>query len=250
MMTLMTKAVAGWRYFRDVLVKRDEKSRYVLAEALARQVYPRYKFSEFGRLIEYDEDFIRFYEKFCGTDNYHSLDRKYTLDQLMKLVTDIEGDTVECGVWMGASSYLMCRRIVGLRKTHHIFDSFEGLSKPGSADGSHWTEGGMACDESVVRRNLREFDFVTYRKGWIPERLHEVSNERFCFIHLDVDLFQPTFDAVAFFYERTSPGGIIVCDDYGFITCPGAKAAMDEFFSDKPEKIVCLSTGQAVVFKK
>lgn len=141
MMTLMTKAVAGWRYFRDVLVKRDEKSRYVLAEALARQVYPRYKFSEFGRLIEYDEDFIRFYEKFCGTDNYHSLDRKYTLDQLMKLVTDIEGDTVECGVWRGASSYLMCRRIVGLRKTHHIFDSFEGLSKPGRADGSHWTEG-------------------------------------------------------------------------------------------------------------
>ena len=249
-MTLMAKAVAGGRYLRDVLVRRDEKSRYVLAEALARQVYPRYKFSEFGRLIEYDEDFIRFYEKSCGTDNYHSLDRKYTLDQLMKLVTDTEGGTAECGVWRGASSYLMCRRIAGLRKTHHIFDSFEGLSKPGPEDGVHWTGGDMACDESIVRQNLRGFDFVMYHKGWIPERFHEVSSERFCFIHLDVDLFQPTFDALAFFYERTSSGGIIVCDDYGFITCPGAKVAMDEFFSDKPEKIVCLPTGQAVVFKK
>src|SRR5256885_7229723 len=79
----LSKAAAGLRYFLQVLVRRDDRSRYVLAEALARQVYPRYKFSEFGRLIDYDADFIEYYKRYCGTVNYHSLDRKYTLDQLI-----------------------------------------------------------------------------------------------------------------------------------------------------------------------
>ena len=31
-------------------------------------------------------------------------------------------------------------------------------------------------------------------------------------------------------------GGIIICDDYNFDTCLGAKVAVDEFFESKPEK--------------
>ena len=34
----------------------------------------------------------------------------------MKLVITVAGDTVECGAFKGASSYLICRRIVGLEK--------------------------------------------------------------------------------------------------------------------------------------
>lgn len=249
-MSLLAKAAAGIRYVLAVLLSGDEKSRYVLAEALARQVYPRYKFSEFGRLIEYDEDFMKFYETYCGTDNYHSLDRKYTLNQLMKVCAVLEGDTAECGVYRGASSYLICRHIAGLGKSHHLFDSFGGLSNPGPEDSNHWTQGDMACDEAVVRENLKEYDFVVYHKGWIPDKFHEVSSKVFCFVHIDVDLYQPTYDSLAFFYESTSPGGIILCDDYGFITCPGAKAAMDSFFLNKPERIVCLPTGQGFVVKK
>lgn len=249
-MKLFAKVAAGWKYLSDAMFKGDDKSKWILAEALARQAYPRTKFSEFGRLIEYDEPFTHWYEKYCGTFNYHSLDRKYTLDQLMQLVTDVDGQTVECGVWMGASSYLMCRRIAGCGKRHHIFDSFEGLSQPGQEDGSHWTGGDMACGEEKVRSVLKEFDFVDYHKGWIPERFVDVAHERFCFVHIDVDLYQPTYDAIAFFYQRTVPGGVIVCDDYGFITCPGAKRAMDELLADKQEPIILLPTGQGVVFKK
>lgn len=35
----------------------------------------------------------------------------------------------------------------------------------------------------------------------------------------------------------------------GFTSCPGAKKVMDSFFSDKPEKVVCLSIGQGLVMK-
>jgi len=246
----ISKATAGLRYLLDFLIQRDDRSRYVLAEALVRQIYPRYKFSEFGRLIDYDVDFIEYYERYCGTVNYHALDRKYTLDQLMKLVSAVEGDTVECGAFKGASSYLICRRIAGSKKTHHIFDSFEGLSKPGPEDGSHWHGGEMASDEAMIRGTLRDFDCVVYHKGWTPEKFHEVEDRRFSFIHIDVDLYQPTLDSLAFFYPRTTSGGIILGDDYGFITCPGQKKAMDLFFSDKLEEIVALPTGQGFVIKR
>ena len=234
----------------SALIRNDEYSRFYLAERISRIIYKRYRFSEFGRFFLYDDDFIRYYESFEGTENYHSFDRKYTLDQLMKLAVSLEGDTAECGAYKGASSFLICRRIEGLQKIHHIFDSFEGISTPLREDGNYWEKGNLACSESVIQENLKEYDFVVYHKGWIPAKFQEVADMRFCFVHLDVDLYQPTLDSLKFFYEKVTQDGIILCDDYGFITCPGAKKAMDLFFSDKPEEIVSLSTGQGFVMRK
>jgi O-methyltransferase len=244
------RAVTGLRILYNAVVKRDEWSRFYLSEILSKLIYPKLKFSEFGRIFFEDKTFMEYYEAFEGKGNYHSLDRKYTLDQLLKLVVGLEGDTAECGAYKGASSYLMCRRINGLNKEHHIFDSFEGLSEPAPADGSYWRKGHLAAAEEIIRENLREFDFVVYHKGWIPEGFGKVFEKRFCFVHIDVDLFQPTMDSLIFFYPRMVSGGIILCDDYGFITCPGAKKAVDTFFLDKPEEVVSLPTGQGMVIRR
>jgi len=242
--------VNGLKFIHNLLVKRDEYSRFLLAEMVSRTIYKRYRFSEFGRQFLYDEDFIRYYETFEKNGNFHSLDRKYALDQLIQLTLFLEGDTAECGVYKGASSYLICRRIPGLGKSHHIFDSFEGLSAPRLEDGSYWKKGDLSSSEKVLRENLKDFSYVKYYKGWIPEKFLMVSDLAFCFVHLDIDLYQPTLDSLIFFYQRMVPGGIILCDDYGFISCPGAKKAMDSYFIDKPEKIISLPTGQGFVMKR
>ena len=62
-------------------------------------------------------------------------------------------------------------------------------------------------------------------------------------VHVDVDLYQPTRDSIDFFYPRLNPGGLFVCDDYGFTTCPGATKAIDDFMADKPETIVSMDAG-------
>jgi hypothetical protein len=231
-------------------VVRDPASRNLLAEIICGLIDPTVKFSEFGRLYLEDAGFLEYYRSRVGTDHYHSLDRKFALDQLAKLAIRIEGDTAECGVYEGASSYLICKRIQGSSKRHFLFDSFAGLSAPNAIDGKHWRENDLAIPEDVVRRNLREFDFVEFLPGWIPTRFQEVAERRFSFVHIDVDLHDPTLQSVEFFYERMNPGGILICDDYGFSTCPGAKQAMDEFFAKRPEPIVHLPTGQGVVFKQ
>ena len=239
------KVITGLKLLLKILRRTEntEYLRFVLAEKISEMVYPKYKFSEFGRLFLEDKAFMNYYESYHGTKNYHSL------DQLMKLLISTDGreETAECGVFQGASSHLICRQIRSSQKQHHVFDSFEGLSAPNDKDGTYWQKGNLACSEKIVRENLKEFDFVRYYRGWIPERFDEVSDRKFCFLHLDVDLYQPTLDTLVFFYERMTPGGIILCDDYDFATCPGAKKAMDLFFSDKPEEIVCLPTGQGFV---
>ena len=42
-------------------------------------------------------------------------------------------------------------------------------------------------------------------------------------------------------------GGIIIYDDCGYPSCPGARRAGDEFYADKPERPLVLNTGQAIV---
>jgi O-methyltransferase len=97
---------------------------------------------------------------------------------------------------------------------------------------------------------LGAISFVDIYKGWIPDRFHEVADRRFCFVHIDVDLYQPSLDSIAFFYPRMEPGAIIVLDDYGFESCPGVTAAIDKFMEGKPEPVVNVSAGGALIIKK
>ncbi|HEY1068249.1 MAG TPA: TylF/MycF/NovP-related O-methyltransferase [Pirellulales bacterium] len=233
-------------------VRGDEKARYQLADKITQVVCPRYKFTEFGRAYLYDRDFLDIYERIEGTRNYHSLDRKYALRGLLQLATNVPGATAECGVFRGGSSWLICQHFAGTGRKHYLFDSFEGVSTPGSHDGSWWTRGNLAMPEEVARKNLADFpaESLVFMKGWIPDRFPEVEDQTFSFVHIDVDLYEPTRDSIEFFYPRLSPGGVLLCDDDGSINCPGAKKAMDEFFADKPESIVRLPTGQSFVVRQ
>lgn len=64
-----------------------------------------------------------------------------------------------------------------------------------------------------------------------------------------MDLYQPTLDSFRFFYPRLNPGGIILCDDFGFATCPGARKAANDYFSDKVEKMIELPDGGGFIIK-
>lgn len=204
-----------------------------------------------------DKDFVAARDKVLqgGIEGIPN-DRCYMLLETARHVRGVEGHFAECGVRYGKSSlFLMTGAGRDSKKCLHVFDSFEGLSDPGvrdvkSSGDSEWSKGDLAVPEDIVRRNLAEFgDRVVLHKGWIPDRFNEVENERFSLVHVDVDLYEPTRDAVAFFYPRMTPGGILICDDYGFASCPGAKQAIDEFFANKPENVLALTSGQSVVIK-
>jgi O-methyltransferase len=190
-----------------------------------------------------DPAFNEYLDRF-GERRGFNTHRRFMVAQLLRLIEDVEGDTAECGVFEGAGSWLICQA----GRTHHIFDSFEGLSAPSASDGAYWHQGAMSAGEDIVLYNLSPFE-PELHKGWIPDAFPEVADRTFAFVHIDVDLYQPTLDSLAFFHPRLAPGGIIVCDDYGLTTCPGATRAVDEFLADKPEKMVLLDGGGGFLIK-
>jgi O-methyltransferase len=173
-------------------------------------------------------------------------DRRWMLYQLAKLARNVPGDTAECGVMAGSGSYLICS-VLG--RPHFMFDSFEGNSAPGAADGSYNLAGYLACAIETARANLSSFSNLSFHKGWIPDRFPDVADRRFCFVNIDVQLEQPTRDSLEFFYPRTNAGGLIVFDDYGFTTCPGARDVVDQFLKDKPEPIIETPCGNAFLIR-
>ena len=199
-----------------------------------------------------NEEFTHYLDRF-GELRVLNTDRKWMVHQLLRLVSHLPGDTAECGVFRGATSYLICSANEESQagdKTHHLFDSFEGLSEPGPADGVHWSKGDLKCGIEHVRKALSDFAKVRFHPGWIPDRFQDVDDRKFSFVHIDVDLAEPTRQSLAFFYPRMEPGGIIVCDDYGQSTSPGATQAVDRFLADKPEKMLMLPEGGGFLMVK
>lgn len=218
--------------------------------AVGRVLFPKYRF-QWPQMDWWDDpDFNGYLERF-GEMGWLNTDRRWTLSQLLRLTADVPGDTAECGVFKGASSYLICsaNSRSARERWHFVFDSFEGLSSPTEADGEFWQAGDLTVSEGLVAGNLSEFPNVSLHKGWIPDRFTDVEDRRFSFVHVDVDIMEPTRDSVAFFYPRLNDGGILLCDDYACTTCPGATASIDEYLRDKPEKMLALTAGGGFLVK-
>lgn len=226
-------------------MSRDYAKVYIL-QFVARFLFPRYRFEwpafDWWEDREFNAYLLRFRELPRGLGSR----RRWMTYQLMRLAASVDGDTAECGVFEGAASYLICRAFPD--RTHFIFDSFEGLSQPGKEDGVEWRQGNLSCPLETAKLNL-PFDNISWHKGWIPERFVDVQDRKFAFVHIDVDLYQPTFDSIQFFYPRMSPGGVLVCDDYGTSGCPGATRAVNEFLADKAEKMISPSSGGGFFIK-
>jgi hypothetical protein len=197
------------------------------------------------------------YLRIDGRGGTRILDRRFHLLQFARAVRGLSGCTAECGVNRGVGSALICAELqdtVSADDCHFAFDSFEGVSAPSDVDRMdngrhHWCQGKGRWPVERTRDLLADFPNCRVVKGWIPDCLEPARDYRFRFVHVDVDLHQPTWDSLAFFYDRMVPGGIIFLDDHGHISCPGARKAAVDFFAERPEHVVELATGQAFAIK-
>ncbi len=137
------------------------------------------------------------------------------------------GCFAEFGVMEGGSLDLLSK-LHPDRKIYGI-DSFQGLPAPGPADTYH-VEGDFALTGEQFDKMLLHFSDsnVVILKGFSPLVFDHIAGEQFAFVHTDVDLYQSVKDALDFFYPRLVEGGMMLFDDYGFETTPGAKKALDE----------------------
>ena len=196
-------------------------------------------------------------------DNPMRRARFFHVTQMLELTRGVAGYTAECGVFRGLASYLICntlRREMPMFKgeSHFMVDSFEGLSVPAVKDGSNpekrHAEGAFTrTSVEDVRQTMEDFPDVNIIKGWIPEVLAELPEQKYRFTHIDVDLYEPTLDCFRYFWPRMSVGGIMMCDDFGpwdDNDWPGCIKAVNEFASEVGAPYANLNTGNVVFIKR
>ncbi|MBV9271355.1 MAG: class I SAM-dependent methyltransferase [Candidatus Eremiobacteraeota bacterium] len=179
-------------------------------------------------------------------------DRKYVLHTLLEQAARaVDGDVAECGVYRGGTAYLFAELLMRIapQKRLYLFDTFEGMPETDARYDRHLKGDFSDTSLEAVRRYLRNFGNVEFRPGFIPQSFTGLEDRKFCFVHIDLDIYEAVTDASQYAYERLTPGGILVYDDYGFASCPGARRAVDEFFEGRLEVPLVLPTGQCIVFR-
>src|SRR5581483_1679053 len=165
----------------------------------------------------------------------------------LQATTSIPGDVAEVGVYRGASARIL-RQYTNSTKTVHLFDTFAGLPQPGASD-ADFVKGQFVSSLKNVQDYLG-FNGLQYHVGTFPQSVtEEIAGRTFSFVHLDVDLYRGTLEALRFFYPRLTLGGIIVSHDMGAERAPGVKKAFHEYFGPLGVPWIQLSGYQGLVVK-
>ena len=97
-----------------------------------------------------------------------------------------------------------------------------------------------------VRGVLADFPKIGIHEGWIPDVFASLPEDHWAFVHIDVDLYEPTKACLEYFFPRVSVGGVIINDDFKAPLFPGCGRAWQEFFDARQLLYIVLDTGQAV----
>lgn len=157
----------------------------------------------------------------------------------------IEGAVAEAGVFEG--DFAQYINIYFKDRKLYLFDTFEGFENEKLKSNvdecwEKWMEKNYAFNSSGVESVLKKMQYpenCIIRKGFFPQTA-ECLDETFCFVNIDMDIYQSTRDGLEYFWPRMKKRGIIFVHDYVSWNCPGVKKAVDEFCEKNGIGLVCL----------
>jgi len=203
------------------------------------------KLPDFGKSFEYENNFYLS----CDITRIGKIIAHY---ELYKMVLNLPGVIIECGVFKGASliRFSVFRELFQnpFSKKIIAFDTFGKFPKSNFANDKKLRQKFIneAGDESISREQLKE---VLNNKGinksieliegnvidTIPLYLKKHPELRISLLNLDTDIYEPAVTILKELYPRIVKGGILLLDDYG--TFPGETKAVDEYFKNTDVKI-------------
>ena len=173
----------------------------------------------------------------------------FMVHSIVRTQIALEGDMAEVGVYQGGSAKLICE--TKKEKELYLFDTFTGLPELSNDDthfGKKYWYKNQFNNTSVdsIEKLLGKYENVHIIKGVFPESGEEIINKKFCFVHLDVDLYKSTIDALRFFFPKMVKGGIILIHDFH---SDGIQKAFREFKNENSVQLIELTGSQAMIIK-
>ncbi len=168
---------------------------------------------------------------------------------------NIPGDAAELGVFRGGFAALINAAFPDRRL--HLFDTFEGFSEAdvalerglGFSRAKAGDFGGTSTD--LVRQKLPFPGQAAFYPGHFPETFGPCEDTVFAFVSIDADLYAPTAAALPLFWDRLSPGGVLLIHDVNSTQFGGAGQAVRAFCRERRllPMPVCDLHGSAVLRK-
>lgn len=202
-----------------------------------------------------DIDFINVYNNIKNNtlvDKY----RCYELWSLIEQVSKLSGSIIEIGVWKGGTGALIAKKaqLCGIEDSIYLCDTFSGVVKTSPTYDNVYV-GGEHSDtsEEIVKELIfanMKLNNVSLLKGIFPDDTEEfVKNKSFRFCHIDVDAFLSAKDIFEWIWGKMVVGGMVVFDDYGFMTCEGITKYVNLLKEDKSLLFLHNINGHAVLIK-
>lgn len=158
------------------------------------------------------------------------------------IANEIPGDFIETGVWRGGACILMRAVLNAYQVTDRrvwVADSFQGVPPPdlqrypADAESTFHTFEQLSVPLETVRRNFEKYglldDQVVFLKGWFKDTLPTAQIRRLALLRMDGDLYESTIVALNALYDKLSPGGYVIVDDYHVVS--GCRNAIGDFLS-------------------
>jgi O-methyltransferase len=202
-------------------------------------------------------DFDEIDAELCRRVGAHTMTtppRIYALRRAVEYVVSrpVAGAIVECGVWRGGSVMAIALTLLRLGDTSrdlYLFDTFEGMTEPGSEDVKHTGETATDILATSTRdsdnwavASLEQVREAVLGVGYPEERIHFVQGRveetlparetgEIALLRLDTDWYASTKHTLTHLYPRLGAGGVLIVDDYAY--WQGARRAVDEYIAEQ-----------------
>jgi hypothetical protein len=174
----------------------------------------------------------------------------------------VDGDFVECGVNAGFVSSAIMEKLqwnaVGRR--FYLIDTFTGpilaqYSQQEVRNGrltlamQTLEAGAYVTDMDRIRANFAGWPNAIIVRGAVPEILEKTGFGVVAFLHIDMNCALPERAAFEFFWDRLSPGAVVLFDDYAYYRHDCQREGIDAAVRERGAEVLSLPTGQGLIIK-
>jgi O-methyltransferase len=180
-------------------------------------------------------DFDEAFRLWIQNDPYRGLDiaRVWSLVLNLKhVLSRCSGSVAELGVYQGQSSALLSYYAEKFSRTMYLADTFQGFAEQQFEEDMGEGKQKAFKDTSLeaARRIVGNYVGNRWIVGMFPDSAtDEMRTDKYAFVSIDCDLYQPILEGLKFFWPRVVAGGMIFVHDYSSGYWPGATRAIDEF---------------------
>ena len=218
-----------------------------------------------GDQFRRDPDFQAAYAR--GIQATHGIDPKFEWRAHVALWTAsralrVPGDFVECGVNAGFVSSAIMHRLNwrSVDRRFFLVDTFSGpvLSQYSANEVGRgrrqlaeeaFAAGAYVTDLDRIVANYSEWPNAIVVQGAVPEVLPPLDIMNVAFLHIDMNCAYPEQAALEFFWDRLSPGALVLFDDYSYFGHDCQNQAISETARRLGTEVVSLPTGQGLIIR-